>query len=131
MIGLDTNVLVRNLTQDDAKQAAQATQLIEHKLTPANPGFISLVVLLELYWVLTSLFAVISAEWLQAVNDLLTSQSIQMEHRDVVQTAIEVYQNKKAGFVDVLISQVASSAGCTQTLTFNKAAVRFAGMAMV
>jgi predicted nucleic-acid-binding protein len=77
------------------------------------------------------LYAVTSAEWLQAVNDLLASQSIQMEHRDVVQAAIQVCKNKRAGFVDVLISQVASSAGCTQTLTFDKAAVRFAGMVMV
>jgi predicted nucleic-acid-binding protein len=131
MIGLDTNVLVRYLVQDDAKQAAQATQLIEHKLTPTNPGFISLIVLLELYWVLTSLYSVTTTEWLQALDDLLASQSIQMEHRDVVQATIQVCQNKKAGFVDVLISQVASSAGCTQTLTFDKAAARFAGMAMV
>jgi predicted nucleic-acid-binding protein len=131
MIGLDTNVLVRYLAQDDAKQAAKATQLIEHKLTPTNPGFISLIVLLELYWVLTSLYSVTTTEWLQALDDLLASQSIQIERRDVVQAAIEVCQNKKTGFVDVLITQVAKSVGCTQTLTFDKAAAGFAGMAMV
>jgi predicted nucleic-acid-binding protein len=70
MTGLDTNVLVRYLTQDDAKQAEQATQLIENTLTVANPGFISLVVLTELYWVLGNVYSVTGPEWLDTVDDL-------------------------------------------------------------
>ena len=52
MIGLDTNVLVRYLTQDDAAQSALANQVIEEQLTPRNPGFISSIVLVEVVWVL-------------------------------------------------------------------------------
>ena len=48
MIGLDTNVLVRYMAQDDPKQSAVATRLIEKELSSAEPGFISLVVLAEL-----------------------------------------------------------------------------------
>lgn len=44
MIGLDTNVLVRYLTQDEPRQAALATRLIEKRLTPQAPGFVGLVV---------------------------------------------------------------------------------------
>lgn len=58
MIGLDTNVLVSYLTQDEPKQAKQATQLIENVLAPARPGFIGLVRLMELYWVLSKLCGV-------------------------------------------------------------------------
>ena len=47
MIGLDTNVLVRYVTQDDAAQSALANQVIEEQLTPRNPGFISSIVLVE------------------------------------------------------------------------------------
>jgi predicted nucleic-acid-binding protein len=43
VIGLDTNVLVRYLAQDDAIQSAQATEIIERQLTEEHPGFISLV----------------------------------------------------------------------------------------
>ncbi len=131
MIGLDTNVLVRYLVQDELKQAAQATQLIENKLTVVDPGFVSLVVLQELYWVLTSLYSVTGSEWLITVEDLLASQTVHIEQREVVQAVIRVCKSKKASFVDVLITQVAKSAGCIQTVTFDKAAVRFAGMAAV
>jgi len=55
MIGLDTNVLVRYLAQDEPNQAARATRLIEEELSVAEPGFISLVVLVELCWVLKRL----------------------------------------------------------------------------
>ena len=56
MIGLDTNVLVRYLTQDDKAQAAAATRFIEKTLTPETPGFISLVALVEVVWVLETCY---------------------------------------------------------------------------
>ena len=51
MIGLDTNVLVRYLAQDDRRQSAAATRLIE-ALTVEDPGFIAHATLVELAWVL-------------------------------------------------------------------------------
>ena len=53
MIGLDTNVLVRYIMQDDPEQSPKATELIE-SLTGENPGYITMVSVIELYWVLTS-----------------------------------------------------------------------------
>ena len=53
MIGLDTNVLVRYIMQDDPKQSIMATQLIE-SLDVDGPGFVTLASIIELYWVLTS-----------------------------------------------------------------------------
>jgi predicted nucleic-acid-binding protein len=58
VIGLDTNVLVRYLAQDDPKQSRIATQFLETTLTGDEPGFISLVVLAEVVWVLVSLYSV-------------------------------------------------------------------------
>ncbi len=52
MIGLDTNVLVRYLTQDDPQQSARANNLIETQCTKNEPGWIALIVLCELVWVL-------------------------------------------------------------------------------
>jgi len=51
MIGLDTNVLVRYIMQDDAKQSPQATRLIE-SLDVESPGYITKVSIVKLYWVL-------------------------------------------------------------------------------
>jgi predicted nucleic-acid-binding protein len=54
VIGLDTNVIVRYLAQDDARQAAVATRLIEGSLTAEARGFISIVTLAEVVWVMAS-----------------------------------------------------------------------------
>ncbi|MES2941588.1 MAG: type II toxin-antitoxin system VapC family toxin [Pseudomonadota bacterium] len=134
MIGLDTNVLVRYLAQDDAAQAALATRLIENELTPAQPGFISLVVLAEVCWVLTSLYEAGKDELIETVGDFLNTPWFQIEKREVVQAAIRRFKagsSRKAGFADALITEVANAEGCLVTMTFDKAAVRAAGMTLL
>ena len=69
MIGLDTHVLARYLTQDDVWQAALASRLIENELTIARPGFVSLVVLAELCWVLSRLYSATMDELLEMISD--------------------------------------------------------------
>lgn len=134
MIGLDTNVLVRYLTQDDPKQAALATRLIDEELSIAEPGFISLVVLVEMYWVLKRLYSVRGDELLAAVEDLLSMPRFNLDRRDVVAAAVQFMkaaEGSKAGFVNVLIAQLAAAQGCSSTVTFDKTAVRSAGMVLL
>ena len=134
MIGLDTNVLARYLTQDDVRQAALASRLIENDLTIARPGFISLVVLAELCWVLSRLYSATMDELADMISDLLNTPQIQVERREVVQAAIRRFKrgkSRKAGLVDALIAELASSEGCSATVTFDKAAVRAAGMTLL
>ena len=134
MIGLDTNVLARYLTQDDVRQAALASRLIENDLTIASPGFISLVVLAELCWVLSRLYSATMDELADMISDLLNTPQIQVERREVVQAAIRRFKrgkSRKAGLVDALIAELASSEGCSATVTFDKAAVRAAGMTLL
>lgn len=50
MIGLDTNVLVRYLAQDDPTQSPRATEIIEQEISKEKPGYISSVVLVETVW---------------------------------------------------------------------------------
>ena len=52
MIGLDTNVLLRYLVQDDPAQSPKATEVIERRLSMENTGFVSLVCILEIVWIL-------------------------------------------------------------------------------
>ncbi len=134
MIGLDTNVLVRYLAQDDAKQAAIATRFIENELSTAQPGFISLVVLVELCWVLKRLYAATDDELVGTVEDLLGAAQFSVERREVVQAAsvrMRDLKSSKAGFADMLISQIAWSEGCAHTVSFDKGAVRSVGMILL
>ncbi len=134
MIGLDTNVLARYLAQDDAGQAALATRLIETELSTKQPGFISLVVVAELCWVLSRLYSATMDELAGTLEDLLNTPKFRVERRAVVQAAIRRFKagnKRKAGVVDALIAQIAESEGCTHTVTFDRAAVRGAGMTLL
>ena len=134
MIGLDTNVLVRYLAQDDARQAALVSRLIETELTATRPGFISLVVLAELCWVLHRLYSATMDELIAMLDDLLGTPQFHLERRDVVQAAMSRFKagtSRKAGVVDALTAQIAESEGCAYTVSFDRAAVRAAGMTLL
>jgi len=134
MIGIDTNVLVRYLTQDDAAQAARATRFMEAELGPAQQGSISVVVLVELCWVLQSLYRVTTSELLDLIDDLLRSRHLQLEHRPAVQAAVHALRQSpkaSAGLADVLITQIGQALGCSHTVSFDKGAVRWAGMTLL
>ena len=127
MIGLDANVLVRYLAQDDVRQAAIATRLIDRQLSAAQPGFVSLVVLAELCWVLKRWYGASVPELLETLDDLLALPQFHVERREVVQAAVgrvKAVKGEKTGIVDALISGLASAEGCSHTLTFDRAAGR-------
>ncbi|MDH5331194.1 MAG: PIN domain-containing protein, partial [Aquincola sp.] len=88
MIGLDTNVLVRYLAQDEPVQSALATRLIERQLNEREPGFIGLVVLVETCWVLKRLYGATVAELRETVRDLLDTRQFVIEQRTVVLRAV-------------------------------------------
>ncbi|MFM7800556.1 MAG: PIN domain-containing protein [Limnohabitans sp.] len=130
MIGLDTNVLVRYIMQDDPKQSSKATQWVE-SLTEDNPGFITLVSVLELYWVLTTCYQLTGQQVKQALEALLRSRQIVVDRADQVLRALRVFEAGKADFADCLIERIAASAGCRQTMTFDAAAAKHAGMTLI
>ena len=129
MIGLDTNILVRYLTQDDPGQAAQATRIIEDQLTDDDPGFIGLVVLVETTWVLRRLYKASPKEILETVNDLLGSRSIIVENRHVVARAVATSERTASDFADSIIATSALDVGCRKIVSFDRGAVR-AGMTL-
>jgi predicted nucleic-acid-binding protein len=130
MIGLDTNVLVRYLTQDDPAQAALATRVIEQELTEDAPGFVGLVALVETIWVLERLYRASADEIRGIVNDLLGCRNIVVENRDVVARALATSAKNPCGFADAIVAASASNAGCTKIVSFDRKAVR-AGMTLV
>ncbi|MBM5811995.1 MAG: type II toxin-antitoxin system VapC family toxin [Gammaproteobacteria bacterium] len=130
MIGLDSNVLVRYLVQDEPDQAARATQLIEQELSAVNPGFIGLIVLVETCWVLRRLYRVTSAELLQVVADLLDTQQLVVENRPAVLQALDDSRTRRCTLVDALVARCATAAGCSRVVTFDRGA-RSAGMTLL
>ncbi len=130
MIGLDTNVLVRYIMQDDPRQSARATTLVE-SLDIDRPGFVGLVSVIELYWVLTSCYHLTNDQVKQALDALLRTKQIVVDRSDQVLRALRVFDAGKADFADCLIERIAASAGCEQTMTFDVNAAKHAGMTLI
>jgi predicted nucleic-acid-binding protein len=124
MTGLDTNVLVRFLAQDDAAQSARATRLIEHELSEREPAFIGLVVLVETCWVLKRLYGATAAELRETVRDLLDTRQFVIEQRTVVLRAVARLGGGAGDLADALIAEGAVEAGCARTVTFDKQGAR-------
>ncbi len=129
MIGLDTNVLVRFLTHDDPAQTPVAIQLMR-SLSPSSPGFVSLVALAELTWVLTSLYKLEKSEVELVVENLLRSDALVLEQSEIVWQALRKFKICNAGFSDCLLERCGHAAECLYTFTFDKRAVA-AGMRLL
>jgi predicted nucleic-acid-binding protein len=130
VIGLDTNVLVRYITQDDNKQAALANALIEN-LDDASPGFVTLVTVAELNWVLESAYNFTRQQFAEVMQTLMMVDTIKLDRAAVVASAVRVYAASKADFSDCLIERLSASAGCERTMTFDKSAAKMAGMVLL
>jgi predicted nucleic-acid-binding protein len=130
MIGLDTNVLVRYITQDDKRQATLANSLIE-SLDDASPGFVTLVTVVELSWVLESAYNFTRQQFAEVMQTLMTVDTIKLDRAAVVASAVRIYAGSKADFSDCLIERLSASAGCEHTITFDKAAAKMAGMVLI
>lgn len=130
MIGLDTNVLVRYIMQDDPKQSPKATRLIE-SLTNDQPGFVPLVAVVELVWVLSSSYVLSRDQVAEALNLLLRSKEIVIDRAELVLKAQRRFAQGGADFADCLIERIAHAQGCDTTMTFDAGAVKAAGMTLV
>ena len=127
MIGLDTNVVVRYLTQDDPQQSRRAAQIFEHQLTTAEPGFLSVVTTVETVWVLGRAYGFIGREIAAAVELLLQTDVLVVENEQEVFTAMISLKNGRGDFADALIAALGAKAGCKHTLTFDQKALRLKG----
>jgi len=124
MIGLDTNVLVRYLTQDDPVQSHKANEIIERRLTPANPGFLSVVTMAETVWVLERAYGLNAQEIAAAVERILQVEVLVVENEQEVFAAMMALKQGQGAFADALIAELGTRAGCSHTLTFDKKALR-------
>jgi predicted nucleic-acid-binding protein len=127
VIGLDTNILIRFLAQDEPIQSPKANAVMA-SLTVGEPGWIGLTSIVELVWVMTSQKRLDRRGIATLLSRLLTREEIVIEQASLVQSALLLYRKGNADFADCLIATSAKAAGCLRTLTFDRKAARDAGM---
>ena len=121
MIAIDTNVLVRFLTLDDAEQAALAVGLID-TLTPQAPAFISREVMIETVWVLERAYRFDRMTIAQALDAVLEAEELLVENPDRVGLALSRYRHGGPGFADQMIALAGRDAGAATCYTFDRKA---------
>ncbi len=116
--------------QDDPKRSPKATKFLE-SLTSDRPGFVPLVAIVELVWVLTPSYGLARDQVAQALDLLLRSKGLVVDRTDVVLRARRRFAQGGADFTDWLIERIAKAHGCQTTMTFEIAAAESAGMTLV
>lgn len=131
MIGLDTNVVVRYLVQDDKKQSAIATRFIEKSLTSEDPGYINQVTLCEIVWVLQRSYGVAKPQLQTIIEGLITTKQFLVENVEAAWKALRAFNDNNADFCGALIAQVNIYSGCLHTVTFDKKAGSLPGFELL
>ena len=121
MIGLDTNVLVRYIAQDEPAQSALATKLVE-SFTPEAPGFVSTITLVETVWVLARAYKTAKDEILRIVEGLLRARELVIEAAETHYLALNQFATTALDYSDAVIAQAGRRSGCEFTATFDRRA---------
>lgn len=122
MLAIDTNVLVRLLVRDDAKQAALADPFV------AKGAWVSHLVLAETMWVLDAVYKRKPAQLIAALDLLLAHESLVLQDADTVSAALADFRSKPVlGFSDCLVLAIAKKAGHVPLGTFDRGLARLDG----
>lgn len=124
MTGIDTNVLVRYITRDHPEQYKAAKRHLESRCTQEDPGYVTVIVLCELAWVLTSAYDAEQEEVARVIDQVLRTRQLQVQHRDQVRAALVEHEDSEAAFADCLIGQLNREAGSDETVTFDREAAQ-------
>jgi predicted nucleic-acid-binding protein len=132
MIGLDTNVLPGYLVQDDPVQSPRATGIVTRRLTEEEPGFVSLVTILEGVWVLKSLYKRPRQAIANDIEMILAAHTLEVQNEQQAYHAVVALRNGTGTFEDALMGSLGIWRGCSATLTFDETAVqRLHGFSLV
>ena len=127
MLALDTNVLVRYLAQDDRSQSLRATHLIEQELSGDAPGFVNLIVVCEVLWVLAGAYAMDETALVSVIERMLAARELKIEQSQLLRRALAIRTASGPGLADILIGLVNEAQGSTETVSFDKRAARLPG----
>jgi len=125
MTALDTNVIVRFLVRDDEKQAQSVFKRLKKAESSRETLFVPLLVVLEVIWVLGSVYNKSKDDILEAFDNLKRMPIMKFEKEQVVQDMIFQGRNSRIELPDLLIALAAKSSGCDSVITFDKKAARY------
>jgi predicted nucleic-acid-binding protein len=119
VIGLDTNILVRYFTQDDAGQAEKVSKFLKEKTARGESFFINSIVLCELIWVLEFAYDYPKSVIIGVVEKILATKQFEIEQSELVWAALEDFKKSKADFSDLLIGRKNGAANCEVTVSLD------------
>ena len=122
MRGIDTNILIRFLIADDESQAEKVYKIFKKAESEKDELFVPLLVILELIWVLESVYEISRDEILNAINDLMLMPILNFEQQSILRKFTHAAQGNKHDLSDLLIAHSAISQGCETVITFDKKA---------
>lgn len=122
MIGVDTNVVLRYVLEDDARQSATATRFLDEEARLSDPILINAVMLVELVWTLGRKEGFKKTDILDVLDELAGSRRVEFVQDEVVREAIEAWRSGRADFPDYLIARLNLAAGARTTVTFDQVA---------
>jgi predicted nucleic-acid-binding protein len=131
MPGLDTNILVRWIVDDDPRQVLLVQRLFEEAHQQESPLFVASTVMLELEWVLRSRYEFDKATVLGAFNALLETQELQFQDEPALERALSFYRQSSADFADCMHAGQCGSAGRAPMITFDEIAARLHGVELL
>ena len=127
MIGLDTNVVIRYLVQDDPEQSKKANQFIEKSMKTGEEKilWICQLTLCEIFWVLERCYDLNKEELISTLSALLQTRQIRIEQEDIAWAALRDFErSSKVGFSDCFIGRQNALHECIHTYTFDKDAAK-------
>ena len=128
---LDTNVLVRLATRDDAVQFSKAEKVVRDRFSVSSPAWISVIVVVEYTWILTRLYQYSRREIANTLKALIETDCFRVEDQNLVRAAVRLYSETKADFSDCLILVRNQENGSDITHTFDRQAAKLRGFELI
>lgn len=130
-VGIDTNILLRMVIDDDPAQKEKVKRFIS-ELDEDDLLIVSLPVLLETAWVLESLYGYAKNAVLDFLQAILERREVEVPDYEVVGNAIDICRGSNLDFSDAVIAEMNRLSGCEKTYTFDvKAAREIPGMELL
>ena len=125
MKAIDTNILIRFLVGDDELQAKKVYSIFKKTESEKKELFVPLLVVLEMIWVLESVYDISRTELLDSISDLLLMPIFKFDQQSALQQLVHSAQGNKYDLSDLLIAHSAEVNGCEAVITFDKKASKF------
>jgi predicted nucleic-acid-binding protein len=131
MIGIDTNLLVRLIVNEDEQQSLAVERFIQEHSSSEDPCYISNIVLIETAWVLETVYGFDRTSVADTLDHLLEVEQFDFDSPDDVAAAVDDFRRRGVEFADCLLGSTNLFAGCEHTITFDRKAAKLPGFKLL